>query len=341
MLSSNVHFLSPNVHALWRAFAENHVQAPFEKQFMKQQVRTSDGMTVLRTPDSCFDDLPDYPFAPHYHDVTPGLRLHYVDEGPRDAAPVLMLHGEPTWSYLYRHMIPPVAGAGLRVLAPDLIGFGKSDKPARKSDYSYAGQVAWMRHWVEALDLRSITLVCQDWGSLIGLRLAAEMPERFARVLLANGGLPTSRTRVGPAFHIWRAFSRLSPVFPIGWIVQGGMRHLLSRAERRAYDAPFPSAAYKAAARVYPSLVPVSNYSPEASVDNERAWYVFDRWTRPFICCFSDGDPITRGLDREFLQRVPGTRHQPHATLRGGHFIQEDDPRRFADMVIAACKRQA
>jgi haloalkane dehalogenase len=205
--------------------------------------------------------------------------------------------------------------------------------------YSYAGQVAWIRHWVEALDVREITLVCQDWGSLIGLRVAAEMRERFARILLANGGLPTDQTRINSAFKIWRAFSRHSPVFPIGWIVQRGTRHWLSRAERTACDAPFPSAQYKAAARAYPSLVPVSNYSPVGSADNHRAWTVFEQRTKPFICCFSDGDPITRGLDREFLQRVPGTKGQPHTTLRGGHFLQEDDAQRFAQLIVQACGR--
>ena len=244
-------------------------------------------MHVLRTPESRFAILPDYPFAPRYHQLTPQLRLHYIDEGPRTAPPVLMLHGEPTWSYLYRHMIPPVVAAGRRVLAPDLIGFGKSDKPAARSDYTYEGQVAWIRHWIEALDLSEITLVCQDWGSLIGLRLAAESPQRFARIVLSNGGLPTAPTRVSAAFGVWRAFSRYSPVFPIGWIVQGGTRRRLDRAERLAYDAPFPSAAYKAGARIYPSLVPVSNHNPVGSRDNERAWKVFEAWTKPFICCFT------------------------------------------------------
>ena len=253
-------------------------------------------MKVLRTPESRFANLPDYPFAPHYHQITPELRLHYVDEGPRNAAPVLMLHGEPTWSYLYRHMIPPVAAAGMRVLAPDLIGFGKSDKPAATSDYSYAGQVAWIRLWIEALDLSEITLVCQDWGSLIGLRLVAENPQRFARILMGNGGLPTGDRPMPTAFRIWRAFSRHSPWFPIGRIVQGGTKRRLSAAERAAYDAPFPSAEYKVATRAYPSLVPVSADNP-ACGDNRRAWEVFERWNKPFICCFSDGDPITRGLD--------------------------------------------
>lgn len=294
-------------------------------------------MRILRTPDERFSNLPDYPFQPNYRELAGGLRLHYVDEGPRDAAPVLMLHGEPTWSYLYRHMIPPVATAGLRVLAPDLIGFGKSDKPAAREDYSYAGQVAWLREWIEQLDLRGITLVCQDWGSLIGLRLAAESPERFARIMLGNGGLPDGNTRISRAFLIWRAFARFSPLFPIGWIVQGGTRRRLARAERRAYDAPFPGAAYKAAARVYPSLVPVTPDNP-ACPANRAAWKVFERWDKPFICCYSDGDPITRGLDREFLRRVPGAGGQPHTTLRGGHFMQEDDAQRFARLVIDACR---
>ncbi|MBP6699964.1 MAG: haloalkane dehalogenase [Halioglobus sp.] len=296
-------------------------------------------MQVLRTPDSRFAGLPDYAFAPHYHQVTPQLRLHYVDEGPRDAPPVLMLHGEPAWSYLYRHMIGPVASAGLRALAPDLIGFGKSDKPGAREDYSYSGQVAWIRHWIEALDLRDITLVCQDWGSLIGLRLAAESPDRFARILLSNGGLPTG-TGAPPAFRIWRAFSRYSPWFPVGRIVQGGTRRKLSAAEIAAYDAPFPDSSYKSAVRVYPSLVPVEAHLPSVA-ENQRAWTVFEQWQQPFICCFSDGDPITRGGDARFRQRIPGAQGQAHTTLRGGHFIQEDDPQNFARLAIEACGRNS
>jgi haloalkane dehalogenase len=293
-------------------------------------------MNVLRTPEDRFEALPDYPFQARYHEIEGDLRLHYVDEGPRDGAPVLMLHGEPTWSYLYRHVIPPVTAARLRALAPDLIGFGKSDKPAERGAYTYAGQVAWIRHWMEALDLRDITLVCQDWGSLIGLRLAAESPERFARVIMGNGGLPTGDGQVSRAFRIWRSFSRLSPWFPIGRIVQGGTRRRLTRAERAAYDAPFPKSDYKAATRAYPSLVPIVPDDP-ASEANRAAWRVFEQWRKPFICCYSDGDPITRGLDRAFLARVPGTRGQPHTTLRGGHFMQEDDARALAALIVAAC----
>lgn len=295
-------------------------------------------MKVLRTPDERFANLPDYPFAPHYHQLAPDLRLHYVDEGPTDAKPVLMLHGEPSWSYLYRFMIPPVAAAGLRVLAPDLIGFGKSDKPTASSDYSFSGQVEWIRQWMEALDLRDITLVCQDWGSLIGLRLAAENPERFARIILSNGGLPTGETKMAMAWRIWEKFSRFSPWFPIGRILQSGTKRELSPAEIAAYDAPFPNDRYKAAARVYPSLVPVRFEDPEA-VKNRHAWTIFQQWQKPFITCFSNGDPITRGGHARFVNEVPGAQGQAHSRLRGGHFIQEDDPQKFAELVIAACSQ--
>ena len=291
--------------------------------------------SVLRTPESRFAALPDYPFAPNYHQVTDVLRLHYIDVGRRDAKPVLMLHGEPTWSYLYRLVIPSVAAAGHRVLAPDLIGFGKSDKPAQKEAHTYAQQVAWIRHWIEALDLQDITLVCQDWGSLIGLRLAAESPDRFARIILGNGGLPAGDIPISMAFRLWKTFARFSPWFPIGRIVQGGTKRKLTPAELAAYDAPFPSAAYKAAARMYPLLVPLTPDNP-ASEANRKAWQVLECWEKPFICCYSDGDPITRGLDRMFKSRVPGTRGQPHTTLRGGHFMQEDDARTLANLVIAA-----
>ncbi len=294
-------------------------------------------MKILRTPDARFEHIPDYPFAPHYHQLTDQLRLHYVDEGARGAPPVLMMHGEPTWSYLYRHMIVPVAAAGLRVLAPDLIGFGKSDKPAAKSDYTYAGHVAWMRHWLEALDLRDITLVCQDWGSLIGLRLAAELPGRFARVLLSNGGLPEG-TGAPKAFRRWRRFARYSPLFPIGRIVQAATRRRLSAAEIASYDAPFPANAHKAGARIFPALVPVEP-GDVAVPDQQRAWQAFEAWTKPFVCCFSDGDPITRGGDAPFLRRAPGTKGQPHVTLHGGHFIQEDDPEGFVRAILASCGR--
>ena len=283
-------------------------------------------MRVYRTPDERFAGLPDWPYAPKYVEIEDGLRVHYIDEGPADGRPVLMLHGEPTWSYLYRHMIGPAAAAGLRVVAPDLIGFGRSDKPLDRGDYSYAAQVGWMRQWIEAVDLREMILACQDWGSLIGLRLVAEMPQRFAGVALSNGGLPEGQP-APRAFAIWRAFSRYSPVFPIGKIVKAGAKRELSAAEIAAYDAPFPTSASKVAARVYPSFVPLGDNV--AVPDQKRAWTALEVFDKPFLCCFSDGDPITRGGDALFVGRVPGTRDMPHRTLSGGHFIQEDDPAGF------------
>jgi haloalkane dehalogenase len=297
-------------------------------------------VNVQRTPDVAFAAISDFPFASHYCEIADGktgtpLRIHYIDEGPRDAPVVLMMHGEPTWCYLYRHMIAPVVAAGYRVVAPDLVGFGKSDKPAAKSDYSYAAHVGWMRQWLEALDLTRITLACQDWGSLVGLRLVSEMPERFAAVVLSNGGLPEG----GPApraFAIWRAFSKYSPLFPIGRIINKGTKRGLSEAEIAAYDAPFPDAHYKAGARIFPSFVPFEGNV--AVPDQKRAWAVFDKWDKPFLCAFSDGDPITRGGESRFVGRVPGTAGQVHRTLKGGHFIQEDDPEGFVTAILAAAR---
>ncbi len=283
-------------------------------------------MRIYRTPDSVFDGLPDWDFAPNYTNIPAGLRVHYVGEGPPDGAVVLMLHGEPTWGYLYRHMIRPVSDLGFRVIVPDLIGFGRSDKPLGRDAHSYAAQVAWMQQWVEALDLRRIILVCQDWGSLIGLRLLAAMPDRFAGVALSNGGLPEGQA-APRAFAIWRNFARYSPIFPIGRIVKQGCKRPLHSAEIAAYDAPFPTRASKVGPRAYPALVPLG---PNVAVtDQQAAWRVLERYDKPFLCCFSDGDPITRGGERAFIGRVPGTQAMPHHALNGGHFIQEDDPAGF------------
>lgn len=294
-------------------------------------------MKVLRTHDEAFAAISDFPFAPHYAEITDRqdgtrLRVHYVDEGPRDAPVVLMMHGEPSWCYLYRHMIGPVVKAGYRVIAPDLIGFGRSDKPTRKSDYSYARHVTWMRLWLEQLNLTRITLVCQDWGSLIGLRLLAEMPDRFAAVALSNGGLPEGG-EPPRAFAIWRAFAKWSPLFPIGKIVSAGTTRRLSPAEIAAYNAPFPDQRYTAGARIFPSFVPFEN--KVAIPDQKRAWQVLEQWDKPFLCCFSDSDRITRGGESRFIGRVPGTAGQPHRTLSGGHFIQEDDPQGFVAAILA------
>lgn len=286
---------------------------------------------VYRTPDDRFSGLPDFPFEPHYRELASGLRVHYIDEGPRDGRPVLMMHGEPSWCFLYRKMIPPVAAAGFRVLAPDLIGFGKSDKPTSKGDYTYARHVAWMQEWFEALDLRDVILACQDWGSLVGLRLVAAMPDRFAGVVLSNGGLPEGQDPPA-AFAAWRRFSRWSPVFPIGGILQRATKRDLSPAEIAAYDAPFPTRASKAGARIFPSLVPLG--PNEAVPDQKHAWAVLETFDKPFTCAFSDGDPITRGGDAAFRERVPGAAKGSHRTLKGGHFIQEDDPDGFVAAIL-------
>ncbi|MEM9553048.1 MAG: haloalkane dehalogenase [Acidobacteriota bacterium] len=289
--------------------------------------------SVLRTPEERFHDLPDYPFEPHYAEVD-GLRIHYVDEGPRDAAPVLMLHGEPSWSFLYRFMIP-ICAEHHRVIVPDLVGFGKSDKPTKVSDYSYQSHMDWMRGLVvDALDLSDITLFCQDWGSLIGLRLAAEEEARFARIVVGNGFLPTGDQPFPAAFKIWRAFARFSPVFPISKIVDTGTRRQLTADERRAYDAPFPSARHKAGARAFPALVPTSPNDP-ATPANRAAWEVLERWQKPFLTTFSTGDPITRGADRFLRSRIPGAEGLEHSRVRGGHFLQEDSGPELAAKINA------
>lgn len=296
-------------------------------------------MKILRTADERFLHLPGYAFEPHYTDVH-GMRMHYLDEGPADANPVLLLHGEPSWSYLYRSMIPLIAAAGLRTIAPDLIGFGKSDKPADQRDYSYEKHVSWMKQFVEKLDLRSITLVCQDWGSLIGLRVAAENERRFDRIVLANGGLPTGEGKMPRVFRAWRAFARISPWFPIGRIVQSGTVSALPPDVVAAYDAPFPDSSYKAGARAFPRLVPTTPDDPAAPA-NRAAWEVFRNWQKPFLTAFSNRDPITRGLDKAFVERIPGAKGQPHTTIRNaGHFLQEEKGPELANVIIDFVKSQ-
>jgi haloalkane dehalogenase len=291
-------------------------------------------MRVLRTPEERFVDLPDYPFAPHWTELADGLRMHHVDEGPSGADPVLMLHGEPSWSYLYRRMIPVFADAGFRAVAPDLIGFGKSDKPANRGDYSYQSHLDWLTEWLSALDLSRITLVCQDWGSLLGLRLAAEQPDRFDRIVVANGFLPTAERKVPAAFHVWRAFALHTPVLPIGRIVAVGTRRRLSKAERAAYDAPFPSRAYKAGARAFPALVPTTPDDPAVPA-NREAWRRLGEWEKPFLTLFGAGDPILGSADRPLQEHVPGAAGQPHARVRGGHFVQEDAGEEIARRTVA------
>ncbi len=289
---------------------------------------------ALRTPDHRFASLPGFAWSPKYLDVG-GLRVARIDEGPADAPVMLLLHGEPSWSFLYRKMIPPLLDAGFRVVAPDLVGFGRSDKPTDPRAYTYQAHVDWMRAVLTALDLRGVTLFCQDWGGLIGLRLAAENGDRFARVCAANTYLPTGDEKVPPAFHVWRAFARWTPVFPTGRIVASGCVRGLTPEARAAYDAPFPSARYEAGARAFPALVPTRPDDP-ASAANRRAWDALQSWEKPFLTLFGRNDPITRGAERRLQSRIPGAKGQPHDTLRGaGHFLQEDVGPELAARLIA------
>ena len=290
-------------------------------------------MEALRTPDERFADLPGYDFEPHYREVV-GIRMHYVDEGPRDATPVLMLHGEPSWCFLYRKMIPIITAAGHRAIAPDLIGFGRSDKPASKDDYTYQRHVNWMTSFVDQLDLRDITYFGQDWGALIGLRVAAENPDRFARIVIGNGGLPTGDQKPSEAFLRWQKFSQTSPRFEIGRMVQQSTVTTLPDDVVAAYDAPFPDDSYKAGARIFPSLVPTRPDDP-ASEANRRASEVLSKWEKPVLTAFSDSDPITRGGERFFQSRVPGAQGQPHTMIEGaGHFLQEDKGEEIAKIIV-------
>jgi haloalkane dehalogenase len=293
-------------------------------------------MDVLRTPDERFEALPGYPFAPHYVEVDDGeggrLRVHYVDEGRGPT--VLLMHGEPSWSYLYRTMIPVLVDAGLRCVAPDLVGFGRSDKPVERTAYTYARHVEWMRAaLLDELGLTDVTLVGQDWGGLIGLRLVGEHPDRFGRVVAANTFLPTGDTPPGDAFLAWQRFSQETPDFAVGTIVNLGCRTDLADDVVAAYDAPFPDDRYKAGARQFPLLVPTSPSDP-ASAANRAAWDVLRKWEKPFLTAFSDQDPITRGGDRVFRREVPGCEGQPHTTIEGGgHFLQEDCGEQLARVV--------
>jgi haloalkane dehalogenase len=290
-------------------------------------------MNFVTTPESRFKQLPNYQFKANYLEVD-NMKMHYVDEGYDEnndqQKTVLMLHGEPSWSYLYRHMIPVCVAAGHRVIAPDLIGFGKSDKPTDINDYSFATHMDWMTAFIERLDLNNMILVCQDWGSLIGLRLAAENEQRFDAITVGNGMLPTGdEGKLPKVFKLWLAFATHSPWFPIARIVEGGCFKKLSKDERRAYDAPFPSAKYKAGSRAFPRLVPIDPNNP-ASDANRAAWKILEQWHKPFLTCFSNGDPITRGGDKFMQGKIPGAKGQPHVTLTGGHFLQEDSGAEFA-----------
>jgi haloalkane dehalogenase len=296
-------------------------------------------MKVLRTPDERFENLPGYSFKPYYVNILDGedgtLRVHYVDVGPASADPVLLMHGEPSWSYLYRKMIPIIVDSGFRVVAPDLVGFGRSDKPAARKDYTYQRHVDWMHALLNDMNLQRITLVCQDWGGLIGLRLVARNPARFSRVVVANTGLPTGDSPISDAFLNWRKYSQEVPEFKVGEIIaMSNPNEPLGKDIITAYDAPFPDDTYKEGARIFPSLVPITPDDP-ASQANREAWKVLSQFEKPFVTMFSDGDPITRGGEKIFQKLVPGAKGQPHTIIKGGgHFLQENRGEEFAKAVV-------
>lgn len=304
-------------------------------------------MEILRTPDECFVDLPDWSFAPTYTEVpvvegsNEHLRIHHVDvsSGASSGETVLCMHGEPSWGFLYRRMIPTLVAAGHRVVVPDLVGFGRSDKPSETSDYTYERHVRWMSEWLVANDLSNLTLVCQDWGGLIGLRLATSFTDRFARIVIANTGLPTGDPPPNEAFLAWRQFSQTTPVFKTSSIIQGGCATKpLAPEVLAAYDAPYPDESFKAGARIFPTLVPASLEDPSSSA-NIAAWKVLESWTKPFSCAFSDQDPVTRNGEWAFRRVVPGAETSLHTTIEGaGHFLQEDrgpELAAFVNSVIA------
>ncbi|HEV7494487.1 haloalkane dehalogenase [Baekduia sp.] len=299
-------------------------------------------MELLRTPDERFAGLPGWSYDAHYAEVTAEdqtARMAYVDEGPRGGRPVLLLHGEPSWSYLYRSMIEPLVAAGLRVIAPDLVGFGRSDKPAAREDYTYARHVGWLTDLVvHHLDLTDVILFGQDWGGLLGLRIAAEQEERFGAIVASNTFLPAGERPLGAGFEAWRTYSQQTPELNIGRIVDGGTARALDDAEIAAYDAPFPDESYKSGARQFPLLVPDGPDDPAVPA-NRAAWEVLKRWDKPFVCAFGDGDPVTRGADAVLQELIPGAAGQPHVTLEGvAHFSQEDAGPRLAEVILAVTR---
>lgn len=292
-------------------------------------------MDYLRTPDERFASLPDFPFSPNYLSVSEGVRMHYLDEGPRDGQVVLLLHGEPSWSFLYRFMIPPLVAAGYRCLAPDLIGFGRSDKPTDRSVYTFANHLLWLGDFIDAKLPDDSHVFFQDWGGLLGLRLLADRPHTFATATASNTFLPTGHEPSNAAFEQWKAFSQKVPEFPAAGVLQMGTATTLPQEVLDAYDAPFPTEAHKEGARVFPLIVPQSPEDPEA-IANQKAWKTLQSFTKPFLTLFASGDPIMRGAEKVFQAKIPGCAGQPHAIIeKAGHFIQEDQGQRLASHLLS------
>lgn len=293
-------------------------------------------MKIMRTPEECFANLPGYDFEPHYveiHDDGTPIRIHHLDEGPRDAAPILLMHGNPTWAYLYRNMIPGLVDAGHRVIAVDLVGCGRSDKPAARDDYTLARHYDWMSKWLTAMNLHHITLFCQDWGGTIGLYLVATFPERFARVVASNTGLPLGEGE-SEFMKMWVGMMRDAAAFPWDMFAQG-MSANLSEDEIAAYRAPFPSAEYEAGILRFPLLIAVQPDNPGAPI-NRAAWEKLKKFDKPFLTIFGALDPVSKGWDKRAQAEIPGAKGQNHATIdHANHFIQEDAPEILVEKINA------
>lgn len=294
----------------------------------------------LRTPESRFENLPDYPFAPNYLEVVADLRMHYVEEGDKNHPTVLLLHGEPSWSFLYRKMIPVLVENNFHVVAPDLIGFGKSDKPTDRSSYTYQGHLDWLSTFIEQLDLNDMILFCQDWGGLLGLRILTEMEDRFSMVVVSNTALPTGNVPMPESFMKWQAYSQHSETFDIGKVIDLGTSRPLPDEVMAGYSAPFPTEEYKSGARMFPMLVPIKSDDPEA-VKNQEAWGKLHQWTKPMLTLFGEKDDIMKGAEAIFQSIVPGTKGQDHAMLDAGHFIQEEKGEELAKHIVSFYQKNA
>src|SRR6056300_113631 len=291
---------------------------------------------VLKNDPSDFEGLKDWEYKENFYTLKTeygDMNIHYIDEGSSSENTVLLLHGEPDWGYIYRKFIDPLVAAGVRVVVPDLPGFGKSDKLSERSSYTYEKNVNWMETWMKDLELNNITLFGQDWGGLIGLRLVAENEDMFKNVVISNTALPTGDISAGKAFEDWKNYAQTVENFHAGGIIKGGTVKGLDQYVIDAYNAPFPDDSYKEAARQFPMLVPVTPDNP-SSQKNREAWEVLKNWNKPFLCVFSEQDEIFNGVDKAFTKLIPGCQNQPHKTIQGGHFIQEDNPEECIEAIL-------